>query len=486
MLSTAMLPIFQNLGVGVSELQMFVTIAASPWSVKPITGILSDLLTIRGYHKRYWLVHGAVVGIVASSLLFATQSIPRILVLCFLGLNYEMAVVDLLTESKYAQQMQEFPETGGDLVTFATGLQMIGGTIAMGFAGEVSDEKIFLVFYVIAVILACSPLLPSLLGWLPEEQEINVRCVEFDKSLFRQNRAVFIVVAFAGLAGPAVAFLATYSNKWLGLSCAVLLLIGIMAGTYTAFPLLIANVALYQLVVRISKPSIGTALDYFFTAKPDCLVDGPHFGFKYFITYTGITSQCVGFLGVWLYQLVLSKYRYRPVLILTTALVGLGGLSDLIIVLRLNIAIGIPDHAFYIIGEAVFESVVAMLYWVPSSIVISKVCPVGLESVTYAFLAGISNFGLILSELLGAVIYESAGVTKCSFDNLWWLVLVFHILVPIIVGVPATLLIPNAYQNVELLNEERMLIQETSDIEFESFSGDDNEVDFENSLTDYN
>ena len=478
-MTSAMLPIFQDLNVDIIELQILVTIVSSPWSLKPVIGALSDLLTIRGYHKRYWLIQSVLMGIVAASLTFATRSVPAMLALSFVGINHEMAIVDLLTESKYAEKMQEFPESGTDLVTFVSGLQMAGGTIAMIFTGYVSDVKAFWIFFMLAIILAATPLIPSVLGWLPEIHEPHNSCIEMDWSLFSQNKSIFIVVFFTGLAGPVVAFFSTYANKWAGLILGTLLLMGLIIGTYSAFPRLIAHVALYQVLVRLSKPSMRTALDYFFTATPQCLSDGPHFTFTYFITYTGLISQVVGFFGAWLYQSTLSKFRYRPVLIFTTALVGLGGLSDLIIVLRWNRRLGISDRAFYIIGEAVFESIVAMLYWIPSSVIISKVCPQGMESATYAFLAGISNFGLILAKLSGAAIYKTAGVSKCSFGNLWLLVLVFHILLPIIGGVPATFLIPNLYQNVDIVARERMLIRETDAIEFEQYTSGDSELDFQ-------
>ncbi|MDB9801319.1 folate/biopterin family MFS transporter [Flavobacteriaceae bacterium] len=482
---TTMLPIFKNMGVGAARLQIYMTVAMSPWSLKPVVGVLSDILTFYGYHKRYWLIQSICIGIIGALLTFPLQIIPTLLVLCFLALNYEMSIVDLLTESKYAEKMQEFPESGSDLITFVNGLQTIGSIVAMSFIGVLSDLKLFWVLFLIASIMAAIPLLPSFFGWLPETRVIESqhKCVYVDKPLFVKYKSIFLVVGFTGISGPVVAFLATFGNKYVGMVGASILLVSSVIGSYLAFPRIIANIGLYHVLARLTKPSMSTALDYFFTANAICLPDGPHFSFKYYITYTGITSQCMAFAAVWIYQSWLSKWRFRTVLITTTCLVGLGGVSDLLIVLRLNKHIGVSDHAFYMFGEAIFESVVEMLYWIPSSIIISKVCPKGLESATYAFLAGISNFGLMISSLMGSIIFEAVGVKKCNFDALWWLILCFHIILPIIGGIPATLLIPNVKQDTILLHEEdsdHILVRETTnEQEFSRFTSDDIELDFE-------
>lgn len=77
-----------------------------------------------------------------------------------------------------------------------------------------------------------------------------------------------------------------------------------------------------------------------------------------------------------------------------------------------------------------------------------------MESSQYAFLAGLSNFSRGVAQISGAVIFDLAGVTteggNCDFSALWWLVLCFHILLPLFVGVGAAYLIPNAKQTDEM------------------------------------
>jgi len=198
-------------------------------------------------------------------------------------------------------------------------------------------------------------------------------------------------------------------------------------------------------------------MDFFYTADIQCLANGPHFTFKYYITYTGILGAVVSFVAVWIYQAWMSTWKFRTVLIVTLVMQCCGGVGDLIIVNRWNVALGIDDKVFYVVGEAILENVVSMLYWIPSSAILSKVCPRGMEAAIFAFLAGVSNFSGMVSQLMGALIFEAAGVRTtvdphCNFDALWWLVLVFHISLPLLVGIPASFLIPNAKQTDQLVS----------------------------------
>lgn len=118
------------------------------------------------------------------------------------------------------------------------------------------------------------------------------------------------------------------------------------------------------------------------------------------------------------------------------------------------------------IGEAILEKGIAMLLWIPSSAIIGKACPSGMEAATYAYLAGMSNFAGTVSSLSGAMAIDwanlkmnpplgnltaAADVYVCNWDNLWLLVLIGHIIAPVVVGCAAVFVIPNVYQTEPLL-----------------------------------
>jgi hypothetical protein len=191
-------------------------------------------------------------------------------------------------------------------------------------------------------------------------------------------------------------------------------------------------------------------MDYFYTADEACNLGGPHFSYAYYQTYAGIVGTMCSLAGSFLYKALLSKMRFRRVFILTAILNGLIGLSDLMIVLRVNRKLGIPDHVAYIVGEAVFEPVFTMLYYIPCMALVSRSCVQGMEASTFAFLAGTANFAFMISRLSGALIFQSAGIKTqppCNFDHLWILILVCHCLSPLIIRSVASVLIPDTHQD---------------------------------------
>lgn len=494
----SMLPLFKGMGIDAAGFQLYMTIAMVPWALKPLIGLASDLVILWGYHKKWWMVQSITVGMFSAGMIFLVWSMaagPGVMVLCFMGLHYEISTLDLLSEGKYAQMMRDEPESGSDIITLVNGYQTAGGIIAMAFVGFMADNGYWTAMFVIFAILTITPLVPTIIGWLPESKRRNDEAqlrwtrgcgrdrktceaaVMVDKQRIRNQVGVILVVGFTGLAGPVMALVSVYGNRVAGAITAVIMMVGALAGSKLAFSTMVFKVALYQTISSIARPSISGALDYFYTADEACVAGGPHFSFKYYLTYTGLVGTAVSFAAVWLYQAWLSKWRFRSVLIFTTILVGAGGLIDLILVMRWNVAVGVNDHVAYIAGEAVLENVIAMLYWIPSSAILSKVVPKGMESSSYAFLAGLSNFSGMFSELIGVIIYSAAGIKTttttslgdtCDFSSLWWLVVVFHISLPILIGVPASLLIPNCKQTEELnpdgtvRERERELVTEDS------------------------
>jgi len=507
----SMLPLFKGLGIDAADFQLYMMVAMIPWALKPLIGLASDLVVLWGYHKRWWMVQSIVVGVFSSAMIFviyAAGAGPGVLVLCFMGIHYEISTLDLLSEGKYAQVMRDNPSSGSDIITLVNGYQNAGGIIAMTFIGVMADNGYWKAMFAIFTVLSVVPLVPTLLGWLPEKKrsttEVDLRwtrgcgrdratckaAVMVDWRRLRNQTGVILVVGFAGLSGPIMAIISTYGNRMAGAITATLMIVGALAGSKLAFSPMVFKVALYQTLSAISKPSIGGALDYFYTADEACLPGGPHFSFTYYLTFTGLVGSAVSFVAVWIYQGWLSKWRFRSVLIFTTILVGAGGFMDLILVMRWNIDLGVNDHVAYIAGEAVLETVIIMLYWIPSSAILSKVVPEGMESSSYAFLAGLSNFSSMFSELTGSMIYDAAGVKTttttslgdaCDFTPLWWLVIAFHIVLPVMIGVPASLLIPNCKQTEDLNPDgsvrrqprQNRRVIEGDDLELEDDFGDD-------------
>ncbi len=458
LVSSGLLPIFKGLGVDAANLQLYGTIAVAPWALKPLTGAVSDVFPIGGYRKKYWALQAVLVGVLGSScLVLGYRSGAALLIVCFVSIHYEMSVADLMSEGKYSEIMRDNPKSGSDIITFVHGCQRIGSIVALSFVGPLADARMYTSLFVIATLLSVSPIIPIMLDWLPEKRRSitesgirGCRCCMFDLSTFQSERGIFIIAAITGLGGPVLAVVTTYANRWIGIATAIVFLAVVIIGSYRAFPVNIANVALFQVITSVSSPSIGSAMDYFYTADEQCVPGGPGFTFEYYITYTGILGAAMTFLAVLLYQVTMSRWRFRTVILVTLIMSRLGGVVDLILVKRWNLEMGIPDKVFYVLGEAILENVVVALYTIPTFAIIGKVCPEGAEAATFAFMAGISNLSGMVSGLMGAVIFEFVGIKTtepgCDFSSLWILVLVCNILAPLLIGIPNSWLIPQWYQ----------------------------------------
>ena len=154
--------------------------------------------------------------------------------------------------------------------------------------------------------------------------------------------------------------------------------------------------------------SIGSALGYYYTASEECVPNGPNFDYTFYITVTGIVGSIVNFFAVILYQNFLSSWKFRPALIFTVVIGSLASIIDVIIIMRWNVKIGIPDKVFFLFGNAIFENVsrelsllllfhldvhklhsslplqlIVILNAIPMSAIYAKIAPPGMESAVF-------------------------------------------------------------------------------------------------------
>lgn len=162
-----------------------------------------------------------------------------------------------------------------------------------------------------------------------------------------------------------------------------------------------------------------------------------------------------------LYQNTLSGWRFRPALVCTVVIGSLASIIDLIIIMRWNVAIGIPDKLFFLFGNAVFENLISILSAIPMSAIYAKIAPPGMESAVFAYVVGIANFCGMVSSLLGSGVIKWSGMVtiktpeeECDFTALPYLIVMFQILLPMLVGIPSIFLIPNVLQTERLIDWE--------------------------------
>ncbi|MCL7046923.1 hypothetical protein MKW94_021369 [Papaver nudicaule] len=131
-------------------------------------------------------------------------------------------------------------------------------------------------------------------------------------------------------------------------------------------------------------------------------------------------------LGLLLYQKLLKDCPYRGVLFWAQLLHGIFGMLDLILVLRLNLKLGVPDKYFVVLDEIVSKCT-GRIKRMPLLVISSKLCPTGIEGTFFALLMSIDNFGSLTSSWGGGLLLHVLNVTRMKFDNLWLVILVRNI-----------------------------------------------------------
>lgn len=190
------------------------------------------------------------------------------------------------------------------------------------------------------------------------------------------------------------------------------------------------------------------ALDNFYRASETCFPEGPHFSYTFYVTVSAIIGNVGGLVGVTAFTYIFSKQSYCCTFIVTTIVQVIASIFDIIIVKRWNLYIGIPDHAMYILGDAIVYEVCYYIAWMPMVVLLSRVCPRGSESMVYALVAGFGNMGSSMSSSIGSLLMElvwpvtSTGV--CDFHNVPMLLLVGHILLPLLIIPLAFFMLPRA------------------------------------------
>ncbi|GET86458.1 folate/biopterin transporter, putative [Leishmania tarentolae] len=288
-------------------------------------------------------------------------------------------------------------------------------------------------------------------AYVPYEVPHPVPCLfglfEMNKEVIIRNWKVFVysvVMTCAVVAMTCGSILA--DTLGLLIICVVISTI-CCATSFWAMPLVIAKANIFGFLQKTVYLQLPGALDSFYLADAECLPDGPKFSYTFYNTVGAVIGNIGGLVGVTAFNYIFSKHSYRLTFCITTIVQIIASVFDIIMVKRWNLYIGIPDHAMYIWGYTVVGEVVYMLALMPPVVLLSRLCPRGSESVVYALMAGFSNLGHTTSSSIGAIIMEYGwGITTtppCNFDNVPWLLLVGHMLLPLLV-LPLTLLLPRA------------------------------------------
>jgi len=469
------------------EMQKYGIVASFPWTVKPLIGMISDGFPIFGYNKRWYIAASSLVGSCAIYFV-ATYKFDRSNGLYYIAgltlINAQVAIADLLTEGKYAEAMRYNPNHSASMVSYVWGNITLGGILATVLSYiALKDENYHLLFWM-ALPFAVQCFLTSASGLLPElkvkrtkkgevvvddgedddEDEVDAMGVgdakksvtfadedEETKKANRQKRSMNMMAILMGVICVIIAgiqIVGLDESTILGITLISCVLLSMLI--FFFLPRQLAKATFFLFITSVLSVSFGGAMTYWFTVDEKCNPGGPHFDYVYFTVYTSIVGQCSGIIGIWLFNIFFSKGSLRKAFWISSVISSLGSFFDYAIVKRWNVDyLSIPDKAFYMFGDAVLESIVGMMAYMPSVVLIAKMCPKNLETTMFAILASFANLGGSLSGSFGTFAMDYAGIKtdltsgSCNWDNLPNLILVCGICMPLL-AIPLTFIfVPN-------------------------------------------
>lgn len=401
------LPYYRSRGVSAAVYQDMQTISRLPWGAKGLFGVVSDSWPMLGYHKRYYIVFSGVMATCSLGLLAFASHVPvQVAAACLFMVQLYVAVADLLCEGKYAEIMSS---RGGSstVVTYVWGCVMFGSLLSACLVGPMADfltrAKAVHLLFALGIPTSVLALWPALQGYLPEERQPSCGCKS--GHVFEHRKIVALALGQSACALCMLPLLLLRMHTAVKFAYSVVSVVVLVAASYQALPRVVANCNMYMFCGSCLTVGVSV-LDLWYTASPLCVPGGPMFSQTYYLTFCVITGSLAGLAGVWTFETYMTKWNARKAFWVTTVVKVVAALVDQVLISRWNLSVGLPDEYAFFLGNAVIREVVVMLDFMPVMVLIGKLCPKNIEATVFAVLAGFSNFGANIGNVLGTILFE--------------------------------------------------------------------------------
>jgi len=340
-------------------------------------------------------------------------------------MSLQASTCDLLTEAKYSEHLAVKPEFGPDLLTYIWGGISLGNIIAICMVGTLIQTLGPRSVFLVCLAPASAILYPTLMNYFEEKPVSRAEQDRFRMRFWKQKEVVYLVVLMSigtvllTLVGALAASHATQFYT------AVFVLVVLLPTFHVVLRPEIAKVNTFFVLQAALSISINGATFYFYTDKAEQYPEGPHFSAWFFTTTLGLVSSIMSLVGLATYNRYMKEWTYRSLILLCNVIATVLSLLDVLMYTRLNVSVGVPDVVF-VLGSSISTTVIRQWQWMPGMVVMSQLCPTGMEATMFALLAGCANIGNTISDYFGAYVLEVLHVHPtgavnegAQFENLW-------------------------------------------------------------------
>lgn len=423
-------------GLPSADANDYYTVVRAPWAIKPLWAMTSDAFPIQSYRKRWYIVLSGILAIASITVyLIFDLSVP-LGVMAFFTFVMATSFCDSMTQARYTVLMNK--ANSASVVSFVWALLNLGGLLSfMNYAIDVVDEDYRHKVLPLLALPLCVPFLyPAINNWLDEAQEpADCESIKKNYKLF----ALSMITASCALGGVMVqlntesievfGITAKWINGFYYLGAAVTCL----TSCQLFLPKTIALPAIYMFLCKAMYLNIGTQLTFYYTADANCFPNietgyGPMFSLSYYNTASGYGGTIATLGGVALFDRYVQFWKVRQAFWVTTAVNCCTSVLDLMLIERWTQRIvgrdptiegdasKVFDMLFFVFGAQAIDRLVDMLDNMPSTVLIGKLCPAGMEAQVFSVLAALSNFGSSIGYVNGSIAQLAMGV-KLSTDK---------------------------------------------------------------------
>ncbi|CAI5478650.1 unnamed protein product [Closterium sp. Yama58-4] len=369
------------------------------------------------YRQRPYLFLSALLGLLCSLLVALLPALPPTLAsLLLAGTTLSTAFADVLVDGLVAAKIRTKPQHAGDLQALPWGILALSSLLAFALSGPIVSAfgaRGAFFFYALApfALLVTVLLVPEApvaarkmreSGWgsLKRSVRLFVRTLR-NRVMWRA--AIFLFMSHGGISlDIPTALIYWYTKAEEGPR---------FSKDFMGVVFAMGRVGL--LIGGGISPDIPTALIYWYTKAEG----GPRFS-KDFMGVVFAMGRVGLLIGVFIYHRCFKSASYRSLLLFTLLLLFVTGFLDLVIITRVNITLGIPDH-FFVLGDTAISDAVRRLELMPILVLAARLCPPGIEATLFAFCMSLMVFGEHCAAWQGALMLHLLGVRKDSYERLW-------------------------------------------------------------------
>ncbi|KAH7658373.1 Folate-biopterin transporter protein [Dioscorea alata] len=422
------------LGLSPSASQFVVSIAYFPWSIKPLYGILSDSIPIKGRKRVPYLVLATSLSLVPWVILglpTPMRSSRNFLTILLTLQNIGSAMADVVIDAMIAEAVRsELAAFAGDLQSLSWSAMAIGGICGSLLGGytlsNLKIETIFLLFSVLPTIqlISCSFVSEVPSGDIETvngkanghlKDDMNGRPSNGNSLSHEKSKSESLRRRKNGQQHGQRQAITTKPN-----------ITEQKRRSLIARSFISIKTSIFDLCKAFKQPIILRPMAWFFLSH----VTVPNLSTVMFYYQTDVlhlesaflgNARVVGWLGLmvgtYTYNRCFKHLRLRKILMWTHIGLAVMNFLDIVLVSRLHVQFGIPDKYMVLFGSALGDAI-NQFKMMPFLILSGQLCPPGIEGTLFALFMSINNLGNTFGSFLGAALASLLNISSESFDKL--------------------------------------------------------------------